>query len=253
MPWSWTSTAKAAGKDKGKGKGGGGNGSQTAAGSGVAAAGESATDRKYKQLQKRMEKEAKEFAAFKKETAAKLRAAELCKGSAAKKPKEFWTCNACGDERCFSTRDTCHKCGTGKSQAAGQAAAKAAPPKAAAAKAARPKAPAAAAPETPPGLQEAADSMETEAVPVEEQISKLEAEIKLYRNATFPQSKALVASFEAEVKVLKEQQKLARPLPARFQAATDKLVKFKLQKEELAVKAQFLQEQAEAAAKAFQE
>jgi hypothetical protein len=95
--------------------------------------------------------------------------------------------------------------------------------------------------------------METEAVPVEEQISKLEAEIKLYRNAAFPQSKALVASFEAEVKMLKEQQKLARPLPARFQAATDKLVKFKLLKDELATKAQLLQEQAAAAAKAFQE
>ena len=81
----------------------------------------------------------------------------------------------------------------------------------------------------------------------------MEAEIKLYRNAAFPQSKALVASFEAEVKMLKEQQKLARPLPARFQAATDMLVKFKLLKDELAAKAQLLQEQAAAAAKAFQE
>ena len=108
MPWAWT--AKTNGKaGESKGKGGGGKDSLKAAGSGGAAAGESATDRKYKQLQKRMEKEAKEFAAFKKETAAKLRAAELCKGSAAKKPKDFWTCHACGDERCFSTCDTCHK------------------------------------------------------------------------------------------------------------------------------------------------
>ena len=63
----------------------------------------------------------------------------------------------------------------------------------------------------------------------------------------------MLASFEAELKALREQQKLARPLPARFQAATDKVFKFKLQKEELVGQVQALQEQGGAAAKALQE
>ncbi len=44
----------------------------------------------------------------------------------------LWTCTACGNERCFATRQECHKCGVPRAGALP----KAAPPKSAAAAAA---------------------------------------------------------------------------------------------------------------------
>ena len=247
MPWTWTAkTNNKAGE--GKNKGGSGNGSPKAAGSGGAAAGESAMDRKLKQLQKQMEKEAKEFATFKKETAVKLRAAgeRSSKQEAVAKPaKKLWTCGSCGDEKCFESRAECHRCGTTRAGAP----TKAAPPKAAAVKAA----PAAAAPELPPGSQEEAVKMETEVVPVESRIARLEAELKVVRLGAMPESKALVTTYEQSLKLAREEQRLARPLPARYQAATDKTVKLRLQQAELEGKAKSVQEQRAAAMKAFDE
>ena len=162
-----------------------------------------------------------------------------------KQAKKFWTCGNCGDVKCFESRAECHRCLVPRAGAP----TKAALPKAAAAKAA----PAAAAPETPPGPQEEADKMETEVMPVETRIARLEAELKVVRLGTMPESKALAASFEQSLKLAREEQRLARPLPARFQAATDKANKFKLLQVELASKSKALQEQRAAAAKAFDE
>ena len=65
--------------------------------------------------------------------------------------------------------------------------------------------------------------MITEAIPIEDQIVKLE-----------PQTKALLVSLEAELLQLREQQRQARPLPARLQAATHRLEKFKTAQAEAA-------------------
>ena len=114
-------------------------------------------------------------------------------------------------------------------------------------------APAAAAPELPPGFQEEAVKMETEVVPVESRIARLEAELKVVRLGAMPESKALVTTYEQSLKLAREEQRLARPLPARYQAATDKTVKLRLQQAELEGKAKSVQEQRAAAMKAFDE
>jgi hypothetical protein len=95
--------------------------------------------------------------------------------------------------------------------------------------------------------------METDVIPVETRISRLEAELKVLRMGTLPESRALVATYEQALKAAREEQRLARPLPARFQAATDKQVKLKMQKAEILSKTTVLQGQALASAKAFGE
>ena len=95
--------------------------------------------------------------------------------------------------------------------------------------------------------------METEAVPVEQRIVRLESELKVLRQGSLPESKALAVVYEQALKAAREEQRLARPLPARYQAATDKLSKLKLQELDLASKAKAIQVQAAAAAKLSQE
>ena len=167
-----------------------------------------------------------------------------------KNGKKFWCCPGCGYAENFVSRQACRECaaprgGTVASPARAGAPAKPAPPKVAAASAT----PAAAAPELPPGLREEAASMDTETVPVETRIVRLETELKVMRLGSMPESKALAASCEQALKLAREEQRLARPLPARFQAATDKANKFKLQQVELAGKTKALQEQQEVAAR----
>ena len=91
--------------------------------------------------------------------------------------KKYWTCVGCKDDRCFDSRHDCHKCGMARPQTPGSPAAAKAAAAAAVAKAAKAQV------QQPPGLSaeevlaaaEAAP-METEVVPIAEQIVKLEAE-----------------------------------------------------------------------------
>ena len=88
--------------------------------------------------------------------------------------------------------------------------------------------------------------MVTEVVPIEIRISRLESDLKVLRSAHLPESKALMATYEADLKLAREEQRLARPLPARLQAATDKVAKNKQLKEENAAKTAALRAQVEA-------
>ncbi len=84
--------------------------------------------------------------------------AKPTKAAAAGTGKQYWTCLACGEDRCFSSRTSCHKCGVARvPQPPGLSTAAA---KVAATPAVAAAAPAAAGPA-------AASPMETEAVPIE--------------------------------------------------------------------------------------
>ena len=254
----WSKLAQKGGKQaSGKGNGshssgGKGGGKTPAGGSGGAAA---ALAKQNAQIDKRM-------------TGLENLVKKVLEGSTTKKAKpetgdgsKYWVCGHCGADRCFNSRQACHKClkprvpqppGLPAAAARPTAAAAAASPVAAAGAnvAVAAAAPAAAA----DGAAAAAQApMETEAVPVETRISRLEAEIKVLRLGNLPESKALVATYEQALKAAREEQRLARPLPARFQAATDKQVKLKMQKAEILSKTATLQEQAAAAAKAVSE
>ena len=123
--------------------------------------------------------------------------------------EETWTCVNCKTEKCYAPRTQCFKCGEsrvpsppglGAKAAAGQPVAK--------------QEPAAAAP------------MEEE-VPetLEERISELEDLLKFYKGKETVLAKAERLGVEGRLKELKEQQRQARPLPARLQAATDRATK----------------------------
>ena len=114
---------------------------------------------------------------------------------------KYWTCGSCKDERCFENKLECHKCGAARWP-------------------------------QPPGLPaagQAADIQMEVREPVkvvatlEEQISGLEAWVKHLRAANDKErSKVHLEVAEAELRELKDQQKRARPLPARFQAAANR-------------------------------
>ena len=111
---------------------------------------------------------------------------------------KFWSCQPCGYDKNFLKKEACHSCGEAKQQAAGQAVAKAAAAAAVPQAARVPQPPgldaatkvaaAAAAAEGPEKQDQAA--METEAVPVEQRIARLEAELKVLRQGSLPESKA---------------------------------------------------------------
>jgi hypothetical protein len=128
------------------------------------------------------------------------------------KSGKFWTCLACGDERCFTSRSTCHNCGVPRPIQPQAAAVKAKPP--------------AAVPQ-PPGLPAAAgpaDPMDTtKAVetPIEDQIAETEGLVKALKGLQQSAGvKAMLDGLVAKLKGLKDQQKEARPPLARLQAAT---------------------------------
>jgi hypothetical protein len=130
------------------------------------------------------------------------------------KEDKYWTCLACGDERCFLSRKECHRCSVPRAGAP----VKAAPPKAAAAKAEA----------EPMDLTED----EVPATSLEDQIAEREVRIKAIKGLGSSWGQLQLEAAEAELKSLKEQQKRARPLPARLQAATARLLKARELQEE---------------------
>ena len=174
--------------------------------------------------------------------------------SAPKEPKKEtnkqWFCLAadCGFAKNFGHRTECFKCKAPKRMPPSLSAGAVRPGVTAVAAAGQ-----AAGVKQEPTEKEAASMMDTEVVPVETRIARLETELKVLRLGTLPESEALAVSYEQAPKSAREEQRLARPLPARFQAATDKATKSKLLQAELANKTGALQEHRETAAKAFSE
>jgi hypothetical protein len=64
-----------------------------------------------------------------------------------------------------------------------------------------------------------------EDVTLEDAIAEAEENLKLLRGKETVWAKSQKQDLEGQLKVLKEQQRLARPLPARLQAATDRVAK----------------------------
>ena len=125
-----------------------------------------------------------------------------------KSQKDTWTCIHCKAEKCFATRVECYKCGEPRVPNPPGLGAKTAAVKPAV------KAAAAAAP------------MEVEViedVTVEDMIAEVEDNLKLLRGKETVWAKSQKLELEAQLKEMKEQQRLARPLPARLQAATDRV------------------------------
>ena len=124
---------------------------------------------------------------------------------------KFWTCPACGDERCFTSRSTCHNCGDPRPSQPQAAAAKAKPP---AAVPQPPGLPAAAGPADPMNTAESVES------PIEDRILEAEGLIRAFKGLQqTPVVKAMLDEQVVKLKSLKDQQKEARPPLARLQAA----------------------------------
>ena len=130
-----------------------------------------------------------------------------------KAQKDTWSCTHCEAEKCFATREKCYKCGEprvpnppglGAHAAAGGPAAK----QAAAAAATQPM-----------------EDEEIQEETLEDRIAEVEDNLKILKGKETVWAKSQKADLEAQLKVMKEQQRLARPLPARLQAATDRVAK----------------------------
>jgi hypothetical protein len=142
--------------------------------------------------------------------------AKLMEGSTPKKAGKFWTCLACGDERCFASRQDCHACGADRDlspELKPQPAARGAAAKATATVEVK--------------VEQTEAAKDVQAIPLEEQIANIEADVKVIKGAKSPLLKAQLAALEAELQVLRERQRKERPLPARLQAATHRLEKAK--------------------------
>jgi hypothetical protein len=127
-----------------------------------------------------------------------------------KEKKDTWTCTHCKAEKCFATRVECYKCGEPRVPIPPGLGAKTAAVKPAV------KAGAAAAP---------MEVEEIEEVTLEDMIAEVEDNLKLLRGKETVWAKTQKQDLEGQLKELKEQQRLARPLPARLQAATDRVAK----------------------------
>ena len=128
-----------------------------------------------------------------------------------KEKKDTWSCTHCKAEKCFATRAECYKCGEPRvptPPGLGARAAAAAKPAVKAAGAAAPM-----------------EVEEIEDVTLEDTIAEAEENLKLLRGKETVWAKSQRQDLEGQLKVLKEQQRLARPLPARLQAATDRVAK----------------------------
>ena len=152
----------------------------------------------------------------------------LLKGSTPKVPKEVWTCLACGDEKCFVTRKECHRCKAPRGAVSCGGQPTVGKPKAGGLK------------------QEVLMEVEADASTTEDRIAELEDLVKAVKGKETPLAKAQRQVWEEQLKQLKEEQRQARPLPARLQAATDRLAKVRQSQEELGNKAAQQQEQLEA-------
>ena len=135
--------------------------------------------------------------------------------------QDTWTCAHCKAEKCFAARAKCYKCGEPRVPT---------PPglgaKAAAEKSATKQVAAAVEKSAAKQVAAAAQPMEDEDAEeetVEDRISEVEENLKILKGKESAWAKAQKADLEAQLKALKEQQKLARPLPARLQAATDRV------------------------------
>ena len=60
-------------------------------------------DQQFAMLEKKLEKANEKL----EKTAAAMKAAG---GASSAGGKQYWTCSACGDDRCFASRDVCHRC-----------------------------------------------------------------------------------------------------------------------------------------------
>ena len=124
-----------------------------------------------------------------------------------------WTCKHCKAEKCFASRTECYKCGEPREVVVPT-------PPGLGAKAAADKAPGKQVPATQP-MEE--DEFEFEEETLEDRIGEVEENLKILKGKESAWAKTQRADLEASLKNLKEQQKLARPLPARLQAATDRV------------------------------
>ena len=122
-----------------------------------------------------------------------------------------WVCKHCKAERCFASRSECYKCGKPKDAVVPI-------PPGLGAKAAADKVPGKQAPATQP-MEE--DKIEEETL--EDRITEVEENLRALKGKESAWAKTQRADLEALLKDMKEQQKLARPLPARLQAATDRV------------------------------
>jgi len=144
--------------------------------------------------------------------------AAFAKGSPSPHPKQepksrdTWTCTHCKAEKCFATREKCYKCGEPRIPSPPGLGAKAAVGKPAVRQAAG---------------GAAAQSMEVveelEEETLEDLIAEVEDNLKLLKGKETAWAKLQKAELEAQLKAMKEQQRLERPLPARLQAATDRV------------------------------
>ena len=144
--------------------------------------------------------------------------AVIARGSPSTRPKQepksqqdTWTCIHCKAEKCFATREKCYKCGEPRVPSPPGLGAKAAAVKPAAKQAAA-----------------VAQPMEVEVIEedtLEDMIAEVEDNLKLLRGKETAWAKSQKVDLEAQLKDMKEQQRLARPLPARLQAATDRVAK----------------------------
>jgi hypothetical protein len=121
-----------------------------------------------------------------------------------------WTCKHCRAERCFASRSECYKCGKPRGAVVPT-------PPGLGAKAGA---------DQVPGKAPATQPMEEdklEEATLEDRIAEVEEDLRVLKGKESAWAKTQRAELEALLKNMKEQQKLARPLPARLQAATDRV------------------------------
>ena len=125
--------------------------------------------------------------------------------------EESWTCKHCKAEKCFASRKQCYKCREARD----------------------PKVP------SPPGLGSVTapakpsakevtpmeEEVPEEEVSLEDQIAEVEENLKILKGKTSPWALNQKLSLETHLKGLKDQQRLARPIPVRLQAATARVTK----------------------------
>ena len=210
MPWAWKSAKASGSSSKGERV-------------------ETEMDRKFQRLEKQLEREAKEAAAFRRQFAKEAGGKPAAVGSsmpaaaaADKASKKFWCCLGCGYAENFMTRPACRECSVPRAGAPAQPKVPQprGPPAAAAKATAAPQAAAvhaAAGPMDTSGPAEVETSLEDRAVDLEAWVKHL----KMVKGTE--RGKQHLEAAEAELAALREQQKLARPLPARLQAAADRL------------------------------
>ena len=134
-------------------------------------------------------------------------------GGTARPPKvleETWTCKHCKAEKCFASRTKCYKCGEARE-----------------AKVPTPPGLGTTAAPTKPSAKDVAPMEEevAEEASLEDQIAEAEDNLKVLKGKASAWATAQRSSLEAHLKGLKDQQRLARPIPVRLQAAPARVTK----------------------------